>query len=59
MILSNNNMSIMDVRNCLGYPSMDLGTLCTKAKTGGKSGYAFNIKENGGSATDGSLIADA
>lgn len=59
MILPNNNISIMDVRNCLGYPSMDLGTLCTKAKTGGKSGYAFNIKENGGSATDGSLIADA
>ena len=47
MILPNNNISIMDVRNCLGYPSMDLGTLCTKAKTGGKSGYAFNIKENG------------
>ena len=28
MILPNNNISIMDVRNCLGYPSMDLGTLC-------------------------------
>lgn len=59
MILPNNNISIMDVRNCLGYPSMDLGTLCAKAKTGGKSGYAFNIKENGSSTTDGSLITDA
>lgn len=28
MILPNNNISIMDVRNILGYPSMDLGTLC-------------------------------
>lgn len=28
MILPNNNISIIDVRNCLGYPSMDLGTLC-------------------------------
>lgn len=29
MILPKNNISIMDVRNALGYPSMDLGTLCT------------------------------
>lgn len=29
MILPKNNISIMDVRNCIGYPSMDLGTLCS------------------------------
>lgn len=59
MILPNNNISIMDVRNITGYPSMDLGSLCAKAKIGGKSGYAFNIKENGGATTDGSLIPGA
>lgn len=29
MILPKNNLSIMDVRNCVGYPSLDLGTLCS------------------------------
>lgn len=29
MKLGNSNISIMDVRNTLGYPSTDLGTLCT------------------------------
>lgn len=58
MILPNNNISIMDVRNVTGCPSTDLGTLCVKAYSGGKSGYAFNIKENGGGAWDGSLITD-
>lgn len=29
MILPKNNISIMDVRNAIGYPSMDLGTLCS------------------------------
>lgn len=29
MILPKQNISIMDVRNCIGYPSMDLGTLCS------------------------------
>lgn len=29
MILPNSDISIMDVRNALGYPSTDLGTLCT------------------------------
>lgn len=29
MILPNSDISIMDVRNALGYPSTDLGTLCS------------------------------
>lgn len=29
MILPKSNVSIMDVRNAIGYPSMDLGTLCS------------------------------
>ena len=29
MILPKSNISIMDVRNCLAYPSTDLGTLCS------------------------------
>ena len=30
MILPKTNLSIMDVRNCTGNPSLDLGTLCSK-----------------------------
>ena len=59
MILPNNNISIMDVRNILSVPSMDLGTLCSKAKIGGIGGYAYKIKENGYSANDGKLIDGA
>lgn len=57
MILPDNNVSILMVRNAIGCPSTDLGTLVAKAKIGGKSGYAFNIAENGGS--DGLLIEGA
>ena len=37
MTLPNDNISIMDVRNCLGYPSTDLGTLCSCNKINGWS----------------------
>ena len=59
MTLPNTNISIMDVRNAIGCPSTDLGTLCAKAYDGGKDGYAFNIVENGGGKWDGSLITDS
>lgn len=59
MGLSNSNISIMAVRNTIGCPSTDLGTLIAKAKTGGKSGFAFSIKENGGYESDGVLIEGA
>ena len=36
-----------------------LSALCAAARTGGKSGWAFNITEAGGSATDGMLIDGA
>lgn len=36
-----------------------LSRLCAAARTGGKSGWAFNIVEAGGSATDGILIDGA
>lgn len=58
MILPTTNISIMMVRNATECPSTDLGTLVAKAKIGGKSGYAFNITENGGGTWDGSLILD-
>ena len=32
MILPKTNLSIMDVRNCTGNPSLDLGTLCSKGQ---------------------------
>lgn len=56
MSLPDTNISIMMVRNQLDCPSTDLGTLVVKAKTGGRSGYAFSILENGGSGVDGSLL---
>lgn len=59
MILPNNNISIMTVRNCIGCPSTDLGTLIAKAKVGGIGGYAFNIVENGSYTTNGTLIDNA
>lgn len=58
MILPNNNISIMDVRNAISCPSVSLGYLCSAAQTGGRSGYAFNIKENG-TNVDGLLINGA
>ena len=39
MKLGNSNISIMDVRNTLGYPSTDLGTLCTCANVNKYSRY--------------------
>lgn len=57
--LPSNDVSIMLVRNAIGCPSVDLGTLCAKAKIGGKGGFAFGIKENGGTAKDGYMIADS
>lgn len=59
MILPDTDISIMMVRNTLGYPSVDLGTLIAIAKNGGKGGYAFNITENGSYNYDGSLISNA
>lgn len=59
MKLPNSDISIMMVRNAIGCPSTDLGTLVAKAKTGGTSGYAFKIKENGGAENDGALIDGA
>lgn len=57
--LPSNDVSIMLVRNAINCPSTDLGTLCSKAKIGGKSGFAFSIKENGNTAKDGYMIADS
>lgn len=59
MILPNTDVSIMDVRNVIGCPSTDLGTLCAKAKTGGNGGFAYQIVENGFQKNDGKLITDA
>lgn len=39
MILPNNNISIMSVRNCIGEPSSDLGTLCISNKVNMWSKY--------------------
>lgn len=39
MILPNSDISIMNVRNVLGYPSTDLGTLCTCANVNKYSRY--------------------
>lgn len=52
-------VSIEDVKLTIGCASNDLGTLCAKAKKGGKSGYAFNIVENGGTVNSGELLADS
>ena len=52
-------VSIEDVKLTIGCASDDLGTLCAKAKKGGKSGYAFNIVENGGTVNSGELLADS
>ena len=59
------NPNIVMVRNTLAVyggltvDTRDLGTLCSKAKTGGTGGYAFSIVENGGALNDGYLINGA
>ena len=57
--LPTTNISITSVRNITGCPSTDLGTLCAKAVEGGKSGWAFNIAEAGGTIYDGYLLSNA
>lgn len=47
MILGENNISIMDVRNALGYPSMDLGTLCSCGNVNKWSRYRPGYWEGG------------
>lgn len=49
--LPNTDISIMDVRNCIGCSSIDLGSLVANAKEGGTGGFAFQINENGFSGT--------
>lgn len=51
MILPNTDISIMAVRNCLGYPSTDLGTLCTCDKVNMWSRYKpviYNVDTTNG-----------
>lgn len=48
---------IILVRSVLDVPSTSLGDICSKAKSGGRSGYAFDIRENAGST--GNLISGA
>ena len=51
------NPNIVQVRNTLAVyggltvDTRDLGTLCTKARSGGSGGYAFSIVENGGAVS--------
>lgn len=52
-------VSIDDVKLTIGCASDDLGTLCAKAKTGGRGGYAFSVVENGGTVNSGELLADS
>lgn len=60
MTLPETDISIMDVRNCLGYPSTDLGTLCScdkinpwsKKKPVWLSTDALNYVMNGGKLKD-------
>ena len=59
MALGTTNISTDLVGTTLGTSSRDVGTLCSKAKTGGLSGFAFRIVENGYADTDGLLIAGA
>jgi hypothetical protein len=47
------------VSNTIGLASNKVGELCAKSKTGGTSGFAFNIAENGGQTWDGTLISGA
>ena len=56
MILSKTDVSMMNVRNVTGNPSLDLGTLCTASND--QDGYAFNIVENNASSIDGYLKVD-
>lgn len=43
----------------LGFIKARLSTLCAKAKIGGEGGYAFKLKENGYTETQGNLIEGA
>ena len=52
-------VSIDDVKLTIGCASDDLGTLCAKAKTGGRGGFAFSVVENGGTVNSGELLADS
>ena len=47
------------VKNGITYLYTDIFNAVTRAKQGGKSGYAFNIVENGSNAQDGTLIDGA
>ena len=62
-VIPNNNVGITDVRQTLGLSNTEqwnsLGWLCAGARSGGKSGSAFNIVENGASNVDGLLIDGA
>ncbi len=59
MILRSTYINPMQVSNDIQCPSYDVGTLVAKARQGGRSGYAFNIAENGSPLQDGTLIAGA
>lgn len=48
---------IIMLRSVLDIPTTSLGYICSKAKAGGRNGYAFDIRENGGST--GNLINGA
>ena len=59
MSLPTTNITTSMVSSAIGLGSHDIGALCAKAKTGGTGGYAFNIVENGGATSDGTLITSA
>ncbi len=57
--LPTTNLRADDIRDTIGIASNNLSHYIVKAKTGGKDGYAFRIKENGYPRTDGELIDGA
>lgn len=59
MALPSTSITTSLVSNTIGLASNKVGELCAKSKTGGTSGFAFNITENGGGAWDGTLISGA
>ena len=58
-ILPSADLRADDIRDTIGIASNNLSHYIVKAKTGGKDGYAFRIKENGYARTDGDLIDGA
>lgn len=58
-VLPSTSLRAEDIRDTIGIPSNNLSHYIVKAKSGGKGGYAWNIKENGGVRSDGTLITDA